>query len=140
MKKIYYSYIVLSLFIALIFSSCSSNSTTGGGIINPGGGGTGNVTFTTSVATDPNTNQPYFQFVPSTGVTLTKITVTCAQLQISNEVVNGDGTTVWTQQNPLYLGPVQGLAAGQQWTFVIEGKVGSATGTAYTTTVNYTTQ
>ncbi len=138
MKQIY---LALSLLLALIMSSCSSTSSTGGGIINPGGGGgTGNVTFTTSIATDPQTNQPYFQFVPSTGVTLVKITASCPALQISNEVINGDGTTVWTQQNPMYLGPVQGLAQGQQWTFVIEGKVGSATGTAYTTTVNFTVQ
>ncbi len=129
--------IIFMLLIAVAFSSCSNS--TGGGVIGPGGGGTGNITFTTSVVQDQQGSN-YFQYVPSEGVTLTTITASCPQLQITNEVVNGDGTTVFTPTNPLQVGPVQNLATGQQWTFVIVGKVGSSTGTAYSTTVNYTVQ
>ncbi|MBK9334099.1 MAG: hypothetical protein IPM96_17255 [Ignavibacteria bacterium] len=136
MKKIY---LALTLVLAIIMSGCSSGGD-GSSILNPGGGGgTGNVTFTTNVVQDQGVI--YFQFVPSTGVTLTKITANCPQAQISNEVINGDGTTVYTQAAPMLLNTTGvTLAQGQQWTFVIEGKVGSATGTAYTSNVNYTIQ
>ncbi|HRI84766.1 MAG TPA: hypothetical protein PK536_04890 [Ignavibacteria bacterium] len=139
MKKIY---LALTLVLAIIMSSCSSNSTSGsGGIITPGGGGgnTGNVTFNTSLVQDQGVI--YFQFIPSTGVVLTKITASCPQAQISNEVINGDGTTVYSQSNPMLLNTTGvTIAQGQQWTFIIEGKVGSSSGAAYTTTVNYTVQ
>lgn len=137
MKSIY---LVLSLFFAFFLASCSSDSSSGNNPFVPGGGGgTGNVTFTTTVVQDPNTNINYFQFTPSTGVTISKIIANCAAAGINNEEVTGDGTTVFTQADPAQVS-AQGinLATGQVWTFVIEGKVGSSTGTAYTSNTSYT--
>lgn len=134
--------IILALFLltsGIFISSCGSNSGSGTDPFGPGGGGTGTVTYTTTLVQDQQQNF-YFRFTPSTGATVETITVTCTQLQINNQVVTADGTTVFTTNNPVDLGPVQNLAAGQQWTFVIKGKVGSNTGAAYTANTSYTVQ
>lgn len=135
MKSIY---LVLSLFFAFFLTSCSSDSSSGNNPFVPGGGGTGTtVTFTTTF----NPNTPEFVFTPNTGVTISKITANCAAANINNEEISGDGTTVWTQTAPAAVS-TQGVnvATGQQWTFKIEGKVGSATGEVYTSNTSITIQ
>ncbi|HQY19464.1 MAG TPA: hypothetical protein PK294_06030 [Ignavibacteria bacterium] len=134
MKSIY---LALSLFLALFISSCSSDSSSGNNPFVPGGGTGTTVTFTTTY--DANNTQ--FVFAPNTGVTISKITANCAAANINNEEITGDGTTVWTQAAPAAVS-TQGVnvAAGQQWTFKIEGKVGSATGEVYTSNTSITVQ
>lgn len=131
----------LSLLIfAFIYSGCSNSSTNGNDPFNPGGGGnTGNITFTTSVVQDQQ-NNTFFRFAPSADVTLDSIVVNCAALGITNVVVTGDHQTVFNAQNPMDLGPITGLAQGQEWTFKISGKQGTSQGTGYSTTFNYTVQ
>ncbi len=120
---------------ALLISSCSDDAapTGSGGFGGPGGGGggTGNVTYTVAVVQDQQ-QQYFFEFKPSTGATVESITGNCAAAGVNNETVQGDGTTVYSSTSPAYIGPVTNLAQGQQWTFVIKGKVGSSTGAAYT--------
>ena len=133
----------------LLFFGCSNNSssnptgtggvgTVGGGTGGGNGGGTGNVTFTVDIVHDQqNTN--YFQFTPSTSVTLTNIVANCAAANINNQQVQGDGTTVYTNNDPIYV-PLTGvnLQSGQQWTFTLTGKIGSTTGQDYTSNANFT--
>lgn len=148
MKKIIMTFIPI---IFVLIWGCSSNSsgnnptnpfgggTTGGGNTGGGnnGGGNGNVTFTVSVI--QNQQQNYFQFIPNTGITLDMATVSCAALNVNNQQVQGDGKTVFSNANPLWIGPINvNLQAGQQWTFTLSGKIGSSTGQAYNSTVNYT--
>jgi len=149
MRKIIVTFIPI---IFLLIWGCSSNNTgsnptnpfgggttIGGGNTGGGnnGGGNGNVTFTVSVVQSQQQN--YFQFIPSTGVTLDMATASCAALNVNNQQVQGDGTTVFSNANPLWIGPVTyTLQTGQQWTFTLSGKIGSSTGQAYNSTATYT--
>jgi len=135
MKKIF---TIIPLIFLLFYSGCSDDS--GSTATDPFGGGgggtnTGNVTFTVAVVQD--NQQVYFEFKPSTGVVINTIRGVCAALAI-DETVNADGTTVYSQTSPAYVGPIEGLQSGSSFVFTITGKVGSSTGTAYTSTVNFT--
>lgn len=131
---------ILSLVVLSFMAGCSSNSTgTGGDPFNPGGGGTGNITFTTSLVQDQQ-GGVYFRFTPSAAVTLDSLTANCQALGVNNVVVQGDHQTVFNTQNPMDLGPITGLAAGQAWSFVITGRQGTPQGSGYSSNVNYTIQ
>ncbi|KAB2852918.1 MAG: hypothetical protein F9K42_01505 [Ignavibacterium sp.] len=136
MKKIFSFFLVL---IAFAFMSCGDDATgpNTGGI--GGGGGGGNVSFTVALAQD-NQQQYFFEFKPSTSVVINTITANCPAAGVNNEQVTADGTTVFTANDPAYIGPVSGLAQGQQWNFSIVGKVGSSNGASYTATANITIQ
>ena len=131
------------VFSLLFFAGCSNDAAptgTGGGGLGGGGGngGGGNGTVTFQVATQQGQNGGIdFVFTPSTNVTLTQIAVSLPA-QNFNDNVQGDGTTVFGPQNAFSVGEYNGTASGQQWTFVITGKIGSATGTAYNVTSNFT--
>jgi hypothetical protein len=123
---------------ALLLSSCSDDAAptgNGGGFGGPGGGGgggNGNVAITVGLIQNQQSGDYYFEFKPSTGVTVTTITGNCAAAGVNNQQIPGDGTTVFTGTDPFYVGPVTNLvASGQQWSFNIKGKIGSSTGTAY---------
>lgn len=134
MKKLF----LLLLPIMLLFiTGCSDDGDDAGGLGGIGGGGnnTGNVTFTVAVVQDQQ--QVYFEFKPNTGVVINTIRGVCAALAI-DETVNADGTTVYSQTSPAYVGPIEGLQSGSSFVFTITGKVGSSTGTTFTSTVNYT--
>ena len=122
---------------ALFYSGCNNDSGSGG--VDPfgggGGGGTGNVTFT--VTTQQGQQGVDFVFTPSTNVTVTQVTVSLPA-QGFQENVQGDGTTVFGPGNAFSVGEYTGVASGQQWTFQVTGKIGSATGTAYNVTANLT--
>jgi hypothetical protein len=142
MKKLFW--LPLLLVVLLIFS-CSedpvSPTDTGGIGGGTGGGGTGSVTFQVSLVQDNQQNY-YFEFKPSVDVIVTLITVNCAAANVTNVQVQGDGTTVYKSTEPAYIQIPDPniLAQGQQWSFVIAGKIGSTTGTAYSVTANYTIQ
>lgn len=145
MKKLYLLCLALCF---LVLYGCSNDSagptqaggfgggTNGGG--NTGGGG-GGVTFTVALKQDQQ-QQTYFEFTPSTAVVINSITANCPEAGVTNEQVTDDGTTVYDANDPAYVGPLTGLAQGQHWSFTIEGKIGSSTGTAYTATTNFTVQ
>jgi hypothetical protein len=138
-------YLFIIIFAFSLFSGC--NKSAGGGD-NPfalgvggsgtGGGGTGNVTVAVAVIQDGQ-GQQYFEFTPDTGVVVNQVEVKCAAQGV-DETLQGDGQTVYTANNPVDVGPLtQGiLQTGQQWTFTIQGKIGSSTGTAYIATPSYT--
>lgn len=135
----------LSIFVlfcaALFFSSCGDDAAPTGGDPFGGGGGGGGGTVTITVALVQDAQQNYhFQFTPSAAVTVNTVTANCAAAGVSNAQVQGDGTTVFNNTSPFTVGPVTGLAAGQVWTFTVTGKLGSSTGTAYTTNTNFTVQ
>jgi hypothetical protein len=129
------------LFLPLI--SCSNDA--GGAPNDPfgaggGGGGTGNVTFTVRVVYDQEQNY-FFEFKPSVDVVINTITANCVPRAVTNEVVTLDGTTVYSANNPAYPPvPYDMLAVGEQWTFVVAGKIGSAQGASFSVNANCTVQ
>ena len=78
-----------------------------------------------------------FTAKPSAAVTVTRITVSLPA-QNFNDVLQGDGTTVYQGGQTYDLEEYTGVASGQQWTFKFEGKLCSAQGQAYNVTSNYT--
>lgn len=140
MKRIFSLFLMLS---ALITFSCSDDAVSpngGGGLGGGGGNGGGGVTFTVTLQQiDQNNYQ--FVFAPSTGVVINTITANCPAANINNEQVTGDGTTVFNTNDPAAVNvPANILAQGQVWAFTIAGKIGSSTGTAYSSTANHTIQ
>lgn len=139
MKKIFSLFLIIS---ALISFSCSDNSTDPNGTGGIGGGGnTGSVTFTVSLIQDAQQNY-FFEFKPSVNIVINTITANCAAANVNNEQVTDNGTTVYSSTDPAYVQVPDPnvLAQGQKWTFVIAGKLGTSTGTAYSVTANYTVQ
>ncbi len=142
MKKFFFLILMIGVFLVV---GCKDNATAppaGGGIGGPGGGNggggnNGGVTFTVSLAQD-NQQQYFFEFKPSAAVVINTITGNCPAAGVNNQQVQSDGTTVFDANNPAYVGPVTGLASGQQWNFSISGKVGSSTGSAYSATTQLT--
>lgn len=132
----------IAIALGILISSCSkddggSNSLLGIDNGGGGGGGTTSVTFTVALVQDQQ-QQTYFEFKPSTSVVVAQVTANCAAAGVNNQVVQGDGTTVYSQTTPFYIGPATGLQQGQQWTFAIQGKLGSAQGQAYNVNTNFT--
>ena len=134
---------ILFLSFAFFYYGCSDNSggstTTdpfGGGPIGGGGGGTGNVTF--QVSTEQGDQGIFFRFKPSTNVTAAQITVRLPAQQFEDVVNNPNPDQVFTPTEGFSVGESVGVERGQQWTFVIQGKVGSAQGQQYNVTTNFT--
>ena len=137
MKKIFSLFLIMGVLIVVGCSDNATGPTTGG--LGGGGGTTGGVTYTVSLAQDQQ-QQYFFEFKPSVDAVINTITGNCAAAGINNEQVTDDGTTVYNANNPAYVGPITVLAQGQQWSFTIAGKIGSSTGTAYSSTATFTVQ
>lgn len=140
MKKLFSLFLIMGVFIVV---GCSDNATGpagGGGFGGGGGGNTGGVTFTVTL-TQVDQDNYQFVFKPSTAVVINTITANCAAANVNNEQVAGDGTTVFNNNDPAGVNvPANILAVGQQWSFTIAGKLGSSTGTAYSSTATFTVQ
>lgn len=138
MKKLFSLFLLIS---ALISFSCSDDATGpggGGGGLGGGGngGGGGNVTFTVIVVQNQQTQEYFFEFKPDKDIVINSMTANCAAAGVNNQNITGfDGTTVYSANNPAYVGPITvTLTQGQQWSFPITGKIGTSTGTAYNVT------
>ncbi len=128
----------LTILCLLLFNSCKSNSSgpTDSGGLGGGPGGGGSVTF--AISQQPGTSGIFFFLSPSAAVTVKTITVSLPAQNL-NDPYTGDGTTVFPANQPQKLNQeYNGVATGQKWVFVVTGNLGSATGTAYTATSNYT--
>lgn len=68
---------------------------------------------------------------------MTKVTAALPEQQFV-DVYQGDGTTVFAANTPHAIGEYTGVQSGQKWVFTIEGKIGSATGTAFNVATNFT--
>jgi hypothetical protein len=130
---------VFAIFCLLLFNSCKSDSAGGGGGfgVDPGGGG--GVTFTITKTVGSTAANTYFYATPSVAVTITKVNVS---VPAANPPFNQDytdpGTTVYPANVAVLINEFTGVATGQAWAFTFTGKLGSATGTAFTVTSNYT--
>jgi hypothetical protein len=132
-------YAVCTIFCLLLFNSCksSSNPTDSGGIGGiGGGGGGGGVTFAITQAPGTQGQGIIFYATPTVAVTVTKVHVSLGQ----NSADLTGNTTVIPANATFEIQEYPQAAAGQAWTFVFTGNLGSATGTAYTATSNYTVQ
>jgi hypothetical protein len=130
---------VFTIFCLFFFNSCKSDSAGGsdGFGFGPGGGGGGGVTFGITQA-NGNTGIIFYA-TPSAAVTITKVNVSVPN---SNPPFNEDytdpGTTVYPANVAVTINEFTGVQSGQKWVFTFTGKLGSATGAAFTVTSNYT--
>lgn len=128
----------LTIFCLILFNSCKSDSGGGGNAFGTGpGGGTGGVTF---VITQGAGNQggTILYASPSTAVTVTNVNYSVVNSTTKGDIP-GNGTTVYPANQPVSIGEFQ-TQPGLQYVLVFTGKLGSATGTAYSVTSNYTVQ
>jgi hypothetical protein len=133
---------VFTIFCLFFFNSCKSDSAgSGGGFgVDPGGGGGGGVTFGITVGPgNISANNKIFYGTPSTAVVVTNVNVSVAAAQYNHDF-QGDGTTVYPANQPVSINEFSGVAPGQVWVFVFTGKLGSATGTAFSVSSTYTVQ
>lgn len=140
MKKIFLL-VITGLFLTFVGCSDDSGGSTGTDPFGGGGGGgnnTGNVAIAVTIGQD-NEGNVYFGFKPNPSSVITQVVAVCTALSVNQTVPVTTGE-LYSADNPLYIGPVQNLQNGQQWTFTVKGNVGSTSGTAFTTTVNYTVQ
>ena len=130
-------YAVCTIFCLLLFNSCKSNSnpTDSGGIGGIGGGGGGSVTFTITQAAGSQGGIVLYG-APSVAVTVTNV-----NYSVVNSTAKGDlpfsGTTVYPANHPIPIAEFN-AQAGLKYVLIFTGKLGSATGTDYTATSNYT--
>src|ERR1035437_3846235 len=128
---------VFTIFCLFLFNSCSNNSgnPTGAGGVGGGGGGGGGGGVTFGITQAPGNTGIIFSATPSAAITIVNVSVPAAQF---NKDYAGDKTTVYPANQPVTINEFTGVATGQKWVFVFTGNLGSATGTAFTATSNYT--
>jgi hypothetical protein len=131
---------VLTIFCLFLFSSCKSSSNpTGsggiGGIGGIGGGGGGSVTFTITQAAG-NTGIIFYA-TPSAAVVISDVNVSVPAASYTKDYPDPSGT-VYQANAVVEINEFTGVATGQKWVFVFTGHLGSATGTAFSVTSNYT--
>ncbi len=97
------------------------------------GSGTEDVTFQVSVQQDQQ-GASYFVFNPSVDIKFTKLDATLNGQPAGT--INGDGTTIYTVAQGFSV-PVVPTSSGEEWVFVITGKIAS-NDKIFTSTVNYT--
>jgi|CZKP01.1.fsa_nt_gi hypothetical protein len=93
------------------------------------------VTFTITQQT--GTQGIIFYATPSAAVTMTNVNVSVPAAPFSANYT-GDGVTVYPANQAFEINEFTGVQSGQKWVFVFTGKLGSATGTAFNVTSNYT--
>jgi hypothetical protein len=143
MKILFSTFTILCLFL---FNSCSNNSgnptgTGGGGGVGGGGGGGGSVTFAITQGPGTQAGGIILFASPSVAVTITNVNVSVpAANPPFNKDYTGPGTTVFPANQPVSINEFTGTQPGMKFVLVFTGKLGSATGTAFTATSNYTIQ
>jgi len=144
MKYLALAVLFISSFYLIGCKNDAVTNPTGGGIGGigggGGGGGTGNVTFTVSTTQGSQQGLTNFVFKPSTNVTVTTVVASLPAQNFTFTETNPNPDEVFNTTDGFQIVDYQGVAAGQQWTFKITGKIGSSTGQAYDVTVNYTVQ
>ena len=128
---------VFTIFCLFLFNSCSNNSgsPTGTDLFGGGGGGGGSVTFGITQAAG-NTGIIFYA-TPSAAVVITDVNVSVPASQFTKDYTDATGT-VYPANKAIEINEFTGVASGQKWVFVFTGKLGSATGTAFSVTSNYT--
>jgi hypothetical protein len=128
---------VFTIFCLFLFNSCSNNSgnpTGAGGGFGGGGGGGGAVTFAITQAPGAQGVGIIFYATPTVAVSITKVHVSVGT---SSGDLTANPATIYPANQPFEINEYAQAAAGQTWTFVFTGNLGSATGTAYTATSTY---
>jgi hypothetical protein len=135
MKIVFSVLIVLCL---LFINSCKSDSgpTSAGGLGGTGGGGGGGA-VTVTITQQTGTQGIIFFGAPSSAVVLTSYTASVPALQFTQNYSVTTGA-VLPANVPQKIDEFTGVQSGQKWVFTFQGNVGSATGTAFNITSNYT--
>ncbi len=129
---------ILVVFLPLLFiliNGCDNEGGTGANPFGGGGTGTGNVTWTIGQR-QGDQGGIMFTAKPSVAVTVTLVTVSLPAQPFTDDV-QGNGQTVFQPGQFYDIDEYTGVTSGQQWTLRFQGKIGSATGTAYDVTSNY---
>ena len=131
-------YAVCTIFCLLLFNSCKSNSnpTDSGGIGGIGGGGGGGA-VTVAITQQTGTQGIIFFGAPSAAVVLTGYTASVPALNFTQNYTVTTGT-VLPANTPQKIDEFTGVQSGQKWVFTFQGNLGTATGTAFNVTSNYT--
>ena len=132
---------VFTIFGLFFFSSCSnsSNPTSSGGLGGTGGGGGGGtVSFTITQGAGTTNQTIIFYASPSTAVTVNNVNYSVVNSTVKGDIP-GNTTTVYPANQPVSIGEFN-ASAGLKYVFIFTGTIGTATGTAYTATSNYTEQ
>jgi hypothetical protein len=136
MKTLGSVFIIICLFL---FNSCKSNSsspTDSGGLGGVGGGGgTGGVTFTITQAAG-NTGIIFYASA-STAVVISDVNVSVPAASYTKDYTDATGT-IYQANTAFEINEFTGVTSGQKWVFVFTGHLGTATGTAFSATSNYT--
>jgi hypothetical protein len=134
MKNIFSVFAVLFL---LFISSCKNDSgpTSSGGLngTTPPGGGAVTVTITQQAGTQGI----IFFGSPSVAVVLTSYTASVPTAHFTQNYTVTTGA-VLPANVPQKIDEFTGVQSGQKWVFTFQGNLGSATGTAFNVTSNYT--
>lgn len=129
-----FGFLFIVIFLTLTLVSCKKKDSSEP--TNPIGGGTTGVNFTIGQRAGTQ-GGIIFTAKPSTNITISKVTVSLPA-QGYEDILQGDGQTVFVGGETYDLDEYSGVASGQQWTFKFEGKLGSAQGQPYNVTSNYT--
>jgi hypothetical protein len=130
---------VFTILCLLLINSCKSDSgpTSAGGLGGTGGGGGGGGAVTVSITQQTGTQGIIFFGSPSSAVVLTSYTASVPALQFTQNYTVTTGA-VLPANVPQKIDEFTGVLSGQKWVFTFQGNVGSATGTAFNITSNYT--
>lgn len=128
--------------VMFIAAGCSDKKDNGNPVDPFGNGGTGGTGGTTSVKLTLEVVQDeqenlYFRFTPDKNIIVTELKVVCTALNLDTSYPDESGS-LYTADNPVFLGPLTVLQQGQVWQFTVKGKVESAAGKDFTSTVSYT--
>lgn len=132
--------IFASIFVVIVYSSCSKDDGSSNNPIIPGGGTNNSVTFTIQQEFDQQQNAMAFLFKPSVDVKLNSGIASVNSAQFADTVSNPLPDFVFSKDT-LYYWPNEytGVVAGQQWTFTFVGTLVTG-GTTFTRTESYTVQ
>ena len=128
---------VISVLLLLFISSCKSDSgpTSSGGL---NGSPPGGSTVTITITQQAGTQGVIFYGSASVAVVLTSYTASYPAQPYSQDYTVTTGAVI-PANTVSEIGEFVGVQPGQKWVFTFQGNLGSATGTAFNVTSNYTT-
>ncbi|GBD91211.1 hypothetical protein BMS3Abin04_01937 [bacterium BMS3Abin04] len=124
--------LLVLLFSVLLLISAGCKGDDGNSITNP----LVNGSVTISISTQQGQQGVVFIATPSAAVKISKLTVSLPAQQF-NDVIQGDGTTVFNANQGAEINEYTGVVSGQQWTFQFEGNLVS-NNQAFNVTSKYT--
>jgi hypothetical protein len=126
---------VISVLLLLFINSCKNNSspTSSGGL----GGTPGGDPVTITITQQTGTQGIIFYGSANVAVVLKSYTASLPAQPFSQNYTVTTGAVI-AANTPAEIDEFTGVQSGQKWVFTFQGNIGSATGTAFNVTSNYT--